>query len=272
MKVFFDDNIGEDSVICWNVTVRLPKYTLLGSTREERRRNWEKKILEILAEFDFESVSVRLASAWVRYYVFELFADGKRFALNVLSPNSPIQDFRGLDFPDIEEVARPLVVSKDYMLQEWVEGIPLSEFRDGFSMKHEDLAKECIGLTARLLYRIFKLGYLYSPWEDYEAVFNGKIVLLDLTRFVERDIRREEFFPYYYGAPFSSPDVLVENERNRVFWRGTSEKDYFGTSRKEYERLFLEGVASVCDDFDEFLAVSRLEESEARTLWDRKRY
>ncbi|MEM5824388.1 MAG: hypothetical protein QXE98_06570 [Archaeoglobaceae archaeon] len=275
MKVLFDDNIADDSLVCWGVTVRLPKYALFGATRWERRKNWENKILEILADLElgFKNVTVRLASAWVRYYVFEILADGKRFALNVLSPNSPIQDFRDINFPKIENIAKPLAISQDYMLQEWVEGLPLSEFREGFSMKREDLAKECIKLTAALLYKIFKLGYIYSPWEDYEAVYShGKIVLLDLTRFVRRDIEKESFFSHYYGAPFSSPEILVENERNRIFWRGTSEKDYFGTSREEYEKLFLEGIASVCDDFEEFLAVSRLEETRARALWDRKRY
>ncbi|MEM0203718.1 MAG: hypothetical protein QXO16_07270 [Archaeoglobaceae archaeon] len=275
MKVLFDDNIADDSLVCWGVTVRLPKYALFGATREERRKNWEKKLLEVLADlkFGFENVTVRLASAWVRYYVFEVLADRSRFALNVLSPNSPIRDFREIDFPKIENIAKPLAISQDYMLQEWVDGIPLSEFREGFSMKREDLARECIKLTAELLYKIFKLDYIYSPWEDYEAVYSdGKIVLLDLTRFVKRDIGREDFFPHYYGAPFSSPDILVEDERNRIFWRGTSEKDYFGTSREEYEKLFLEGIASVCDDFEEFLAVSRLEETRARALWDRKRY
>lgn len=273
MRVLFDENIGDDSLVCWNVTVRIPKYALFGATREERKRNWEKKILEILSEFEFESVSVRLASAWVRYYVFEILADGRRFALNVLSPNSPIVDFREIDFPDIENIAKPLVISRDYMLQEWIDGLPLSEFREGFSMKREDLAEECIKLTAELLYKIFKLGYLYCPWEDYEAIFSdGKIILLDLTRFTRKSIEKEKFFSYYYGAPFSSPEILVENEINRVFWRGTSEKDYFGTSREKYEKLFLEGIANACDDFEEFLAVSRLDESEARSLWNRKRY
>ncbi|MFN3383439.1 MAG: hypothetical protein ACK401_00910 [Archaeoglobaceae archaeon] len=273
MKVLFDDSIGDDSLVCWGVTVRLPKYALFGVTREERKRNWEKKILEILAEFDFDEVSVKLASAWVRYYVFEVFADNEKFALNILSPNSPIKDFREIDFPKIENIAKPLVISQDYMLQEWVEGLPLSEFREGFSMKREDLARECIKSTAKLLYEIFKLGYLYNPWEDYEAVLSkGKILLLDLTRFIRRNIGKEDFLPYYYGAPFSSPDILVEDERNRVFWRGTSEKDYFGVSKEEYEKLFLEGIASVCDNFDDFLAISKLNEREAKTLWDRKRY
>lgn len=275
MRVLFDDNIGDDSLICWGVTVRLPKYALFGNTKEERKRNWEKKILEILSdlELDSDTVRVRLASAWVRYYVFELIADGKKFALNVLSPNSPISDFRSVEFPEIKNVAKPIVVSEDYMLQKWIEGLPLSELREGFSIKNEGLAKLCIRLTAELLYKIFKIGYLYTPWEDYEAVLCGyEIVLLDPTRFVRKNIGEEEFFQYYYGAPFSSPDILFENEINRIFWRGTSDKDYFGTDREKYEELFMEGVANACENFEEFLSISGLEERKARSLWNRKRY
>ncbi|MEM4524343.1 MAG: hypothetical protein QXF29_04480 [Archaeoglobaceae archaeon] len=271
MKVLFDENLADDYVICWGVTVRLPKYALFGNTREERRRNWERKLLEILKDLpiSFERASVRLASAWVRYYVFELKLDNRKFALNVLSPNSILSSFKDIDFPDIG-IAKPLLISEDYMLQEWVEGIPLSEFRDGFIMKNDERVRDCIKLTANLLYRLSKQGYVYKPWEDYEAVLRGKeIVLLDPTRFSREN--PENFFEFYYGAPFSSPDILKNDERNRILWRGISERDYFGTSREEYEDLFLQGIAMASDDFEEFLRVSCIDEERARMIW-RKRY
>ncbi|MEM1578593.1 MAG: hypothetical protein QXN34_04330 [Archaeoglobaceae archaeon] len=276
MKVVFDDSIGNDFLICWGVTVRLPKYSLFGETRGERIRKVKEKILAAINEFSldkFDSIHVKLASAWVRYYVFELSVNGERFALNILSPNSPIKSFQNLEFPFIEEIAKPLAVCDEFMLQEWVEGVPLSELRDGFLLRDEEKAKMCIKLASKLLYKIFKLGYVYTPWEDYEAILKGsKLFLLDVTRFVRKHLNPEEFFRFYYGAPFSSPELLVEDEKNRVFWRGISEKDYFGTSRKEYERIFLEGIAEVCKEFEEFLLLSGMNEEEARKIWGRKRY
>ena len=272
MKVHIDENIANDFVICWGLIVRLPKYALFGKTREERRRNLEEKIMEILKEipFSFESAKVSLASAWVRYYVFELELDGRKFALNILSPNSSIKSFKNLDFPD-KGIARPVFLSEEFMLQEWIEGIPLSEFREGFILKQDERIEKCITLTAELLYELFKLGYIYEPWEDYEAVLREKeIVLLDLTRFSRRNLKRREFLKNYYGAPFFSPDLIVNDERNRIFWRGTSERDYFGASREKYEELFLKGIARACDSFEEFLDVAQ-NEDKARSIW-RKRY
>jgi len=273
MKVEFDENIAEDFVICWGLTVRLPKYALFGSTREERRKTLEKKIREILKEIplNFERAKIRLASAWVRYYVFELDLDGRKFALNILSPNSSIKSFKKIEFPE-KNVAKPIYLSDEFMLQEWIDGIPLSEFREGFIMKEDPKIGKCIKLTAKLLYELFKIGYIYNPWEDYEAVLRGdEIILLDLTRFERSKLGRRDFVKQYYGAPFFSPDLIVENERNRIFWRGTSDRDYFGVSREEYEELFLEGISLACNSFEEFLDVSQIDEERASSIW-RKRY
>lgn len=273
MKVEFDESIAEDFVICWGLNVRLPKYALFGSTREERRKTLEKKIREILKEIplSFERAKVRLASAWVRYYVFELDLDGRKFALNILSPNSSIKSFKKIEFPE-KNVAKPIYLSEEFMLQEWIDGIPLSEFREGFIMKEDPRIGKCIKLTAKLLYELFKIGYIYDPWEDYEAVLRGdEIILLDLTRFERSKLGRRDFVKKYYSAPFFSPDLMVENERNRIFWRGTSDRDYFGVSREEYEDLFLEGISLACNSFEEFLDVSQIDEEKAGSIW-RKRY
>ncbi|RLI85610.1 MAG: hypothetical protein DRP01_05855 [Archaeoglobales archaeon] len=279
MRVKFEDNIASDTIECWGITVVIPRKHLFGSCREERRKVISKKICEKLDEVlpkierdlgEIFEIEVSLESAWIRYYVFRLrcFGDGivKDYALNLLSPNSPIKSFKDYErtiddvvskFP--RNVAKPMVILDDTILQEWVDGIPLSDFKDGDVIVDEEGAKRCIPLTVSLLYKLKKAGYVYTPWEDYEVMLRGDdIVLLDLTRFKRMDLKDEDFFEFYFGVPFTSPDAVKPNPdpSYRLYWRGVSEKDYFGTSREEYVRLFLLGVERVCER-DEFEVIRK---------------
>jgi len=290
MRVKFDGNIGTDTIECWGITIHLLKSILFGKTEEERRKRIKEilseKLEEILPKIEktcghIEEVRISLASAWTRYYVFRLdcFGDEKNvFALNLLSPNSPLKSFKNFErtirdilkkFP--ENIAKPLYISDDVMLQEWVNGKLLSDFKDGDILIDEEGAKECIPITSAFLYRLKKEGYVYTPWDDYEVVLkNGRIILLDLTRFVRKELSEEEFFEFYYGAPFTPPEIIKphpENPAHRLYWRGVSDKDYFGTDRKEYVRLFLLGVAKECDSFDEFRRVCGSRIKDVEGLW-----
>uniref|UniRef100_A0A7C4WEC1 Uncharacterized protein n=1 Tax=Geoglobus ahangari TaxID=113653 RepID=A0A7C4WEC1_9EURY len=290
MKVKFDDNIGTDTIECWGITVHLLKSILFGKTKEERKKRIKEiiseKLLEIIPKIEekygyIEEVHVSLASAWTRYYVFRLecFGENKNvFALNLLSPNSHLKSFKNFEetikdilkkFPD--NIAKPLYISDDIMLQEWVEGKLLSDFKDGDILIDEEEAKRCIPLTSSFLYELKKEGYVYTPWDDYEVVLrDNKIILLDLTRFVKRDLKEEEFFEFYYGVPFTPPEIIKphpENPAHRLYWRGVSDKDYFGTDRKEYRRLFLLGVARECESFEEFKRVCGNVIKDAEKLW-----
>ncbi len=268
-RLKIDENVTADHVVCWGVSVALLKKSLFGSTPEERRRRIEEKISQAIEELSLKEMadefSVSMLSAWVRYYVFRIDAAGKTFVLNVLSPNSPVRSFKdildpleGLFEKFKDDIAVPIAYTDEFMLQEWIDGIPLSELRDGDMMKNDEKSRKIIEgsiyLTARLLYRLWKEGYSYTPWEDYEAMYcDGRIVLLDVTRF-ERKPLNESFLQYYYGAPFCAPDVLKNptNPVNRLYFRGTSERDYFGVERRRYEELFLKGVWDECDDEEEF--------------------
>jgi len=269
-RLRIDESVASDHVVCWGISVALLKTSLFGSTPEERKRRIEEKISQAVEELGLEKLadefSISMLSAWVRYYVFRIDAAGKTFVLNVLSPNSPVRSFKEVLDPlktlfekFKENIAVPLAYTDEFMLQEWINGTPLSELRDGDVMKNDDESKkiieESIYQTARLLYRLWREGYSYSPWEDYEAMYcKGKIVLLDVTRF-ERRPSNWSFVQYYYGAPFCPPDVLRDptNPVNRLYFRGTGERDYFGVERKRYEELFLKGVMDECDCEDEFL-------------------
>ncbi len=288
MKVKFDENIAEDQVECWGISVPLLKDTLFASSREERRRIVEKKVLEAVNVFlptiesfcgKVDEITVSLASAWTRYYVFKLDVSADEtatFALNVLAPNSPLKSFKDVvenvkevvrKFP--QNVAKPLTATNEYMLQEWVTGKPLSDFRDGDILRDVENARKCIPMVAELLYRLNCEGYVYYPWDDYEVMLSDTIVLLDITRFVRRRLRHEEFFDFYFGAPFTPPEIIKpsSNPAHRLYWRGVSEKDYFGTSREEYIRLFLLGVAKVCKSYEEFLKVCTNLDVEPEEIW-----
>ncbi len=271
-KLVFDENIGDDSVTCWGVSVPILKSSLFGRTREEREEAIKRKILEIVSrdEMSFllnaKFVRISLASAWVRYYVFRVEAHFdnsiERFALNVIAPGSPLKSFKSVvseieriinTFPD--NLAKPIIVGEDFMLQEWVDGKPLSEFRDGDIMRDVEEARKCISPVARFLYRLKKMGFVYHPWDDYEVVVrNGEPVFLDVTRFERRELDAEDFLDFYYGAPFTPPEVIKpsDNPAHRLYWRGVRDEDYFGAERDEYLRLFLEGVAEACESRDEF--------------------
>ncbi|AAB88967.1 hypothetical protein [Archaeoglobus fulgidus] len=268
-RLRIDDSVTADHVVCWGVTVALLKKSLFGSTPEERKRRVEEKISQAVVELGLEGLSdefrVSMLSAWVRYYVFRVDAGEKTFVLNVLSPNSPVKSFRdildplrGLFEKFRENIAVPVAYTDEFMLQEWINGLPLSELRDGDVMRSDEksrrIIEESIYLTARLLYRLWKEGFVYSPWEDYEAMYcDGKIVLLDVTRF-EKKPSNESFLQHYYGAPFCPPDVLKDPKSpvNRLYFRGTSERDYFGVEREKYEELFLKGIRDECGSEQEF--------------------
>ena len=294
MRVIFEDNIGNEAIECWGITIHLPKDILFGESREERKKVISELIYEKLESIipkigDFKEIKVSLASAWTGYYVFkiECVEEKVNFALNVLSPKSPLKSFKRFreiitdickKFP--ENVAKPLFISDDVMLQEWVEGKLLSDFKRGDILIDEGNAKKCIPLTSSFLYKLKKAGYVYTPWDDYEVVLkDNNIVMLDLTRFKRENLPDEEFFDFYYGAPFTPPEVIKphpENPAHRLYWRGVSDKDYFGTDRKEYVRLFLTGVAKECESFEEFKrvcdpVVKRMNIKNIEELWcDRK--
>lgn len=275
MRISFDDNIAEDHVICWGITVAIPKKYLFGKTREERKEKIKKKIIQAIEELDVASMAgsnefrVTMLSAWVRYYVFKLDTDNCSYVLNILSPNSPVESFRKILDPltDLFEkysknIAKPIVYTDNFMLQEWVKGIPISEFKDGDIMKSDEetvrKAEIAIFKTAKLLYRLWKDGYIYTPLEDYEVMYvNDDIVFLDITRFSKRNLPDRMFFDFYYGAPFTPPDIIKPSNvsLSRLYYRGVSEKDYFGVEREKYIKLFLKGVASECRSFDEFKLV-----------------
>lgn len=273
LRISFDENIAEDHVVCWGITVALLKKSLFGRTPDERREVIKRKIIKAIEELELDRVAdefrVSMLSAWVRYYVFKIDGNGKSYVLNILAPNSPINSFREILDPlkgvfekYNENIARPIAYTDEFMLQEWVDGIPLSEFRDGDIMKSDPktvkMIEESIFKSVKLLYSLWKDGYIYTPFEDYEAMYcKGKIVLLDVTRFSKRMNTDEEFFDCYYGIPFTPPDVLKpsDNPVNRLYFRGVSEKDYFGVDKKRYLELFLMGVASECESFEEFSSV-----------------
>ena len=188
-----------------------------------------------------------------------------RYALNLISPNSDLKSFklvaRNLSeilrrFPD--NIAKPVVLGDEFMLQEWIDGTPLSEFRDGDIMRNIEEAKKCISPVAEFLFTIAKLGYVYYPWDDYELVIkNGKPVFLDVTRFERRKLKPEDFFEFYFGVPFTPPEVIKpsDNPAHRLYWRGVREEDYFGARRDEYISLFLNGVLSACESSEECMKV-----------------
>jgi len=278
MKVIFDDSISNDTVIAWNTTVPLFKESLFNADKEKRKEIIKKKIIDILPlliekieeeiNSEINEVKVSLASAWVRYYVFKLEVnDEHSFALNLLSPNSPVKSFKNhwedavkiyRRFP--RNVAKPIAVGNEFLLQEWINGTPISEFREGDIMVDVENAKKCIPLVSRFLFELNKFGYVYHPWEDYEVMLrNGDIVLLDVTRFVKKRLNEEEFIDFYFGVPFCSPDIIKPKKDDpsvRLYWKGVSEKDYFGTSKKEYIKLFLEGIKSVATE-DEFKKICK---------------
>ncbi|WP_456468915.1 hypothetical protein [Archaeoglobus sp.] len=284
LRVSFDGNIAEDHVICWGITVALLKKSLFGKTAEERKRVIRKKVSQAIEELGIADIAgsnefrVSMLSAWVRYYVFKLETDGRSYVLNILSPNSPIKSFRkildplkGLFEKYSKNIARPLAYTDEFMLQEWIDGVPLSEFRDGDIMKSDPdtvrMIEKSIFRTAKLLYQLWKDGYIYTPWEDYEVMYrNGDIILLDVTRFSKR--ADGKFFDYYYGAPFTPPDVIKpsDNPVHRLYYRGVSEKDYFGVDRKKYLKLFLMGIASECKSFEEFSRICP-PELNAESIW-----
>ncbi len=288
MKLIFDDNIADDQVECWGISVPLLKFTLFSEDRDERFRIISDKITNAILEFEGvfkslnpEKISVSLASAWTRYYVFLVEVDGKtskKFALHVLSPDSSIKSFVDVvenirdvlsTFP--ENIAKPIAYSREFMLQEWVEGVPLSEFRDGDILRNVDDAKKCIPIVSEILYKLNELGYVYYPWDDYELIFNGEtIIFLDITRFVRKKLKPSEFFDFYFGAPFTPPEIIKpsKNPAHRLYWRGVSEKDYFGTSREEYIKLFLAGVAKVCKSFEEFIEICNNYTNDAEIIWN----
>ena len=272
LRISFDENIAEDHVVCWGITVALLKKSLFGKTPDERREIIKREIIRAIEELELDRVvgkfRVSMLSAWVRYYVFKIEGGGKSYVLNILSPNSPINSFReildplkGIFGKYGENIAKPIAYTDEFMLQEWVDGIPLSEFRDGDIMKNDPetvrMIEESIFKCVKLLYSLWKDGYIYTPFEDYEAMYSkGKIVLLDVTRFSKANTD-EGFFDFYYGIPFTPPEVLKssDNPVNRLYFRGVSEKDYFGVSRERYLELFLMGVASECESFEEFSSV-----------------
>jgi hypothetical protein len=182
-----------------------------------------------------------------------------------LSPGSDLKSFKSVIenlseilklFP--ENIATPLVVGDEFMLQEWVDGTPLSEFRDGDIMRNLEEAKKCISPVVEFLFRLAKLGYVYNPWDDYELVFrNGVPVFLDITRFERKKLELEEFFEFYFGVPFTPPEVIKpsDNPAHRLYWRGVREEDYFGAKRDEYITLFLKGVSIACKSYDEYRRV-----------------
>ena len=100
---------------------------------------------------------------------------------------------------------------------------------------------------------INKLGYVYHPWEDYEAMLKGNdIVLLDITRLIKKRLSEEDFVDFYFGVPFCSPEIIKPKRRDdpaiRLYWRGISERDYFGTDRSNYLKLFLEGIKPIATE------------------------
>ncbi len=272
MRVIFDRNIGSDVIYAWGVSVPIFRRYLFGKTEEERKRKIKEKIGDCLDSIvpiierkigsEVREVRVSLESAWTRYYVFKLNVNNRfNFALNILSPNSPIKSFKR--YRDIAEdvcrrfkdnVAEVIAIDREFMVQRWVDGVPLSNFKDGNVIVDVERAKMCIPLVVSLLYRLNKAGYVYTPWDDYEAMLkDDKIVLLDITRFVRRRLDEEEFLEFYYGVPFTSPEILKSSDdpSHKLYWRGVCEKDYFGTSRDEYVRLFMIGVCLACETFDE---------------------
>lgn len=281
LKISFDENIAEDHVICWGITVALLKKSLFGKTPEERRKNIQKKVLQAVEELGIEGeFRVSMLSAWARYYVFKLEAGDERYVLNVLSPNSPIQSFRKVLDPlkeifekYAENIAKPVKYTDEFMLQEWVNGIPVSEFRDGDIMKGDPetvkMIEKTIFETSKLLYRLWRDGYIYTPFEDYEVMYcNGKIVLLDITRFARRNAK-ENYFDNYFGVPFTPPEVLKSNNPvHRLYYRGVSEKDYFGVEKEKYIELFLRGAASECRSFEEFSQICpEYVDGKAEKIW-----
>ncbi len=277
----FDDNIADDQVICWGITVGLLRDSLFGSTREERRRRVQEKIFNAFEELDLPGITgssrfrISLLSAWTRYYVFKIETEGKKYVLNVLSPNSTISSFRKVLDPlknvfkkYSQNIARPLAYSDEFLLQEWIPGVPLSELKEGDMMMRDEktlrTAETCIFKTAKLLYRLWKDGYVYTPWDDYEVMhYRDDVILLDLTRFSRKE--DDNFYDFYFGVPFTPPDVIKQkNPAYRLYFRGVSEIDYFGTSRKRYVELFLKGIASECESLEEFMEVCP---PDARKTW-----
>jgi len=270
-RVRFSENIASDCVTSWGISVPLLRVALFAPKPEERARIIREKIckhidgvveaIENEVNSEVKELTISLASAWIRYYVFKLEAltnSGKfNFALNLLSPNSPITSFKNhwrnaIDvykkFPN--NVAKPIMVEDELMLQEWVRGKPLSDFKEGDIFIDEEGAKKCIPLTSKILYKLNKAGYIYKPWDDYELMLrDNEVVFLDVTRFVRKKIRDEDFLDFYFGVPFTSPDIIKLSRYPRdpsfsLYWRGVSEKDYLGASRDEYIKLFMEGVES----------------------------
>ncbi len=292
MRVKFEDNVYSDTIECWGITVVIPRRHLFGRSKEERRKNIIKiineKIEMILPTIERDlgeicEIDVSLESAWVRYYVFKIECFGekgiKRYALNILSPNSPIDSFKRfekiandliLNFPN--NVAKPIYISDDTLLQEWIDGKPLSEFKDGDLIVDEEKAKKLIPMTTSLLYRFKKKNYVYTPWEDYEVMLKGNdLILLDLTRFKKTNLKDCDFFDFYFGVPFTQPYAI--KGRDSFYWRGVSEKDYFGTNRRDYIRLFLLGVAMECENFEEFRNVCKfvVDDETVEELWAQRR-
>lgn len=282
LKISFDESIANDHVICWGITVALLKKSLFGKTPEERRKNIQKKVLQAVEELGIEGeFRISLLSAWVRYYVFKLETEDERYVLNILSPNSPIESFRRVLDPlkEIfekysENIAKPVKYTDEFMLQEWVNGIPVSEFRDGDIMKSDPetvkMIEKTIFETSKLLYRIWRDGYIYTPFEDYEVMYcNGRIVLLDITRFARRRAE-ENYFDHYFGVPFTPPEVLKgDSPVHRLYYRGVSEKDYFGVEKERYVELFLRGATSGCKSFEEFsqICLGHLKDTKAEKIW-----
>ncbi|WP_202319054.1 hypothetical protein [Archaeoglobus neptunius] len=268
LRIELSSNVTADHVVCWGITVALLKKSLFGKTPEERTEVIKRKVTEAIEELGLDEISdefrISLISAWVRYYVFKIEAGDKSFVLNILSPNSPIESFctildplKSLFRNYKENIAVPVAYTDEFMLQEWYDGLPLSELKEGDIMKNDaesiEIIEESIYLTARLLYRLWRDGYVYTPWEDYEVMYkDGRLILLDVTRFEK--VSDDCFFQFYYGAPFCPPDVLKDpqNPVNRMYFRGTCERDYFGVDKRRYIELFTRGIAEECESEEEF--------------------
>ncbi|AGK61560.1 hypothetical protein Asulf_01583 [Archaeoglobus sulfaticallidus PM70-1] len=149
-------------------------------------------------------IVIEHVSCWMQYHVFRLeVRDEKtiRVALNLLpsSQKEPLFKHYWKSAKKAWEagvVAEPLLLSKDgrLFIQEWVDGIPVSEIvgEEWIKKKEEIITSICNSIL-----ELYKVGYAFHPLTDYEVMLkDGKAIFLDITRLreVKDSIEFEEMY------------------------------------------------------------------------------